>query len=431
MNTRKLAAQVLVKVIADGQSLTSALAQLLPTLKDPKEQSFVQALCYGVCRHYQRLDFILSLLLDKPLKDKDLEIKLLALLGLYQLSLMRVKDHAAVSETVQAAKKTPWAKSLLNALLRRYLRESEVLEARADNHKIAHLSHPQWLIERIENDWSEQADAILKANNEAPPLVLRLNIHKISREDYLLKLAEFNINATALKHCPSAIQLEKPVAVTSLPYFSEGLISVQDSAAQLAAELLDLQAGQRVLDLCAAPGGKTTHILEYQTDLKEVVAIDNDDNRMQRVRENLQRLKLTATLITADAVQINEWWDGQLFERILVDAPCSALGVIRRHPDIKLLRRADDIDALAQLQKQILTAAWQLLKPNGILVYASCSVLKQENEAQIAEFLNENSDAVELEIIADWGIARPHGRQILTGSLNQDGFYYAKLQKQG
>jgi 16S rRNA (cytosine967-C5)-methyltransferase len=429
MNTRKLAAQVLVRVLDDGQSLTSALAQLLPSLKDSKEQGFVQALCYGVCRHYHRLDFILAQLLDKPLKDKDIEIKVLALLGLYQLSLMRVKDHAAVSETVQAAKKKPWAKSLLNALLRRYLRESEVLEAKADNNKVAALSHPHWLIERIEQDWQEQADTILTANNEAPPLVLRLNTHKINRDDYLIQLAKQNINAHALIHCPSAIELEKPIAITQLAYFSQGLISVQDSAAQLAAQLLDLKAGQRVLDMCAAPGGKTTHILEYQSDLKEVVAIDNDANRMQRVRENLQRLNLTATLITDDAINSNNWWDGVLFERILVDAPCSALGVIRRHPDIKLLRREEDIELLAALQQQILNAAWQLLKPEGILLYATCSILKQENELQIAQFLTEHSDAHELAINADWGQQRPHGRQILTGELNQDGFYYAKLLK--
>lgn len=429
MNTRQLAAQVLMRVLHDGQSLTSALNQLLPNVKDAPAQAFVQALCYGVCRYYHRLDFILAQLVDKPLKDKELEIKVFALLGLYQLSFMRVKDHAAVSETVQLAKKKPWAKALLNALLRRYLREREQLEQHAQQNPVAALSHPQWLIERVHHDWAEQAPAILQANNEAPPLVLRVNTHKISREHYLIKLAEHNINATALTHCPSAIQLEQASIITNLPYFAEGYFSVQDSAATHAAELLVLKAGQRVLDLCAAPGGKSTHILEYQADIKELVALDNDAYRIQRVIDNLQRLHLSATVITADATKPDQWWDGVLFDRILVDAPCSALGVIRRHPDIKLLRRAEDIDALVALQQQIITTAWSLLAPEGILLYASCSILKQENEQQIQSFLNEHTDAIELPIIAHWGIARPYGRQILTGDLNQDGFYYARLLK--
>jgi 16S rRNA (cytosine967-C5)-methyltransferase len=229
--------------------------------------------------------------------------------------------------------------------------------------------------------------------------------------------------------CPSAIVLDKPVAVDLLPDFFEGWVSVQDTAAQLAASLLDVQAGQRVLDLCAAPGGKTAHIFESQPQLKELVAVDSDANRMQRVAENCQRLKLSPTLIVGDATQPASWWNGQLFERILVDAPCSALGVIRRHPDIKLLRRPEDIAVLQGLQRDILNAAWSLLASGGVLLYATCSVLKQENEQQIHDFLATHTDATELPIHAEWGITATHGRQILTGTAAMDGFYYARLSK--
>jgi 16S rRNA (cytosine967-C5)-methyltransferase len=418
---------VLQRVLVDGHSLTIALAPALSQLDKTQDQAFVQAVCYGVCRYFHRLDFILSQLLDKPIKDN--EIKTLALIGLYQLAFMRVKEHAAVSETIQAiSKKKSWAKALLNALLRRYLREREIIEQKANTNPTALYSHPQWLIKQIENNWGESCHEILNANNSAPPLVLRLNTHKISREDYLITLQEINIEAFILNHCPSAIELTKAMNVSQLPYFNDGWVSVQDSSAQLTAELLELKTGQTVLDLCAAPGGKTCHILETEPNLKQVIAVDNSAERMARVRENLQRLHLNTELVLADATT-TDWYIGEPVERILVDAPCSALGVIRRHPDIKLLRRADDISALCLVQKQILHSAWQLLAKGGILLYVTCSILKQENEEQIKLFLSEHDDAIEIPINADWGIARPHGRQILTGSLNQDGFYYAKLMK--
>jgi 16S rRNA (cytosine967-C5)-methyltransferase len=243
------------------------------------------------------------------------------------------------------------------------------------------------------------------------------------------QLEERGIIATKVEFCPSAIVLEKPVQVELLPGFSDGQVSVQDTAAQLAATLLEVQPGQRVLDVCAAPGGKTAHILEAQPQLQELVAIDIDEARMQRVRENLQRLKLSASLLVGDAANPQNWWDGQLFDRILLDAPCSALGVIRRHPDIKILRRADDIGQLQTLQKNILQAIWPLLAPGGILLYATCSILKQENEQQILSFLASHDDALVVPIVADWGIAGSCGRQIITGESGMDGFYYARLSK--
>jgi 16S rRNA (cytosine967-C5)-methyltransferase len=428
LNTRLIAARVLARILQDGQSLTTALDSLLISIESPKDKAFVQAICYGVCRQYHRLDFIVSQLVDKPLKD--MEVKALALVGLYQLSFMRVKSHAAVSETVSAIpKKKSWAKGLLNALLRRYLREQETLEAQVNQNRSAAVSHPDWLIDRVEHDWSEYAAHILYENNQQPPMVLRVNLARTERDAYLQRLVEQGITGGAVDFCPSAIVLDKPVVVELLPDFTEGWVSVQDTAAQLAAGLLDVQAGQRVLDMCAAPGGKTAHIFESQPQLKELVAVDIDANRMQRVQENCQRLKCSPTLIVGDAAQPESWWNGQPFERILVDAPCSALGVIRRHPDIKLLRRPEDIAQLHDLQRDILNAAWSMLAKGGVLLYATCSILKQENEQQIYDFLAAHPDAIELPINAEWGIAATHGRQILTGTAAMDGFYYARLVK--
>jgi 16S rRNA (cytosine967-C5)-methyltransferase len=418
---------VLSRVLQDGQSLTAALDFALPAVESAKDRAFIQALCYGVCRAYHRLDFILSELLDKPLKDQ--EVKALALVGLYQLKYMRVKPHAAVSETVLATRKKPWAKALINALLRSYLRDQDSLEQKADNNHCAAVSHPDWLIRKIEQDWPGQAQNILLANNRQPPMSLRVNLSRVSLDHYLQQLIGLDIAAMTVDFCPSALILDKPVAVDLLPGFADGLVSVQDVAAQLAADLLDVRAGQRVLDVCAAPGGKAAHILEHQSQTQELVAVDIDAARMLRVSDTLQRLKLPATLVVGDAAKPQDWWDGRLFERILLDAPCSALGVIRRHPDIKLLRRADDIPPLQALQQSILRAVWPLLAPGGIMVYATCSILKQENEQQIAAFLAAHPDAIELPIDATWGVAGSHGRQIMTGESAMDGFYYARIGK--
>ena len=428
MNTRLIAAKVLTSVIRDGQSLTAALNNTLGVVESDKDRAFIQALCYGVCRNFHRLDYILSQMLDKPLKD--LDVKALALIGLYQLKFMRVKSHAAVSETVLAARKKPWAKALINALLRSYLRGQEGFEQKADNVKSALVSHPDWLIQQIEQDWPMQAQQIFQQNNEQPPMALRVNLANISQDQYLQKLRDQGIEAEAVSFCRSAILLNKPAVVDILPGFNEGWVSVQDTAAQLAAELLDVQIGHRVLDVCAAPGGKAAHILEHQPKVRELVAVDIDKLRLQRVNDNFQRLKLSAKLIVGDASKPEDWWDGQLFDRILLDVPCSALGVIRRHPDIKLLRRAEDINTLQVLQQRIMTGVWPLLAPGGIMLYATCSILKQENEQQIEAFLATNANAIEVPINADWGLVRRYGRQILTGESAMDGFYYALIRKE-
>ena len=427
MNTRWVAARVLTRILQDGQSLTAALDVALLNIASSKDRAFIQALCYGVCRQFHRLDFILNQLLEKPIKDTD--IKALALVGLYQLSFMRVKAHAAVSETVLATGKKSWAKSLINGLLRTYLREQQTLDHKALQIPVAALSHPNWLIKQIEQDWPQDASVICQANNQQPPMVLRVNQLKTSREHYLDLLTKQGFVAEANAFCDTAIKLEKPVVVDELPGFYEGLVSVQDTAAQLAPGLLNVQSGQRVLDVCAAPGGKTAHLLESQTRLQELIAVDIDPARLQRVHDNCRRLSLQATLITGDATKPQDWWDGKFFDRILLDAPCSATGVIRRHPDIKILRKPQDIEALRTTQKVILDAIWPLLAPGGLLLYATCSILKHENELQIQAFLTEHDDAVEKPIDADWGVARECGRQILTGASDMDGFYYALLKK--
>ncbi|WP_305906418.1 16S rRNA (cytosine(967)-C(5))-methyltransferase RsmB [Methylomarinum sp. Ch1-1] len=429
MNLRNLAAQILLRVFKDGQSLTAALESQLDKVPDGKDRAFVQAICYGVCRDYYRLDFMLRQLLSKPLRNKDRDIHMLLLLGIYQLHAMRVQQHAAVSETVAAAKKKSWAKSLINGVLRQYIRDQEALVHRLEADRQARFSHPEWMIEQFQRDWPAQAEAMLQANNQPAPMALRVNLRQGSREDYLRQLAAEQIEVRAGDFCETTIVLERPVNVDSLPGFADGRVSVQDGAAQLAAQLLDLQAGQAVLDMCAAPGGKTAAILEREPALKTLLAVDIDQNRLSKVEENLQRLQLRAELCVADAAQPEQWAQGRSFDRILLDAPCSALGVIRRHPDIKWLRRESDIDKLQRLQAKILNAAWSLLKPGGVLLYATCSVLKRENEAQIESFLARHDEAAELKIVADWGQARPFGRQIISGSEQMDGFYYAKLGK--
>lgn len=427
MNLRGCAAQILARVIGDGQSLTAALDAHLPKLKDHHDRAFVQAVCYGVVRHYFTLDFILAQLLSKPLKAKDSDIKALLLIGIYQLQFMRVKAHAAVSETVAAGKHKPWSKGLLNGVLRQYQRDAETLMLACESDSNAKYNHPNWLREQLQQCWPEHVRQLLLANDQPPPMTLRVNLRQSNCEDYLAELTAQGIAAQLSPLCDSAIILDQPLPVEQLPGFATGRVSVQDLAAQLAAQLLELQPGHTVLDVCAAPGGKTAAMLERQPDIN-LLAIDIDGQRMQRVGDNLARLQLSAATLVADATQ-TDWAEGRQFDRILIDAPCSGLGVVRRHPDIKLLRRMSDIEVLHTLQSRILDASWSLLKPGGIVLYATCSVLKQENEQQIADFLQRHADATEMPMPDDWGHSRPHGRQIITGEQQMDGFYYARLRK--
>jgi len=427
-SARQTAVNVICAVVQQGKSLTEALS--LTDSLDLRDRAFCRELCYGTIRWYSRLEVILNQLLKKPFKPKDTDIKVLALLGLYQIIYLQTPDHAAVSETVNTCAKSrkSWAKGLLNGVLRSFLREREALEENADSSD-AQYAHPEWLMQQLQKDWGDRSTEIMQANNQHPPMSIRVNLQQNEREAYLTQLIEQSINATLNPYNNCGLTLEKPVSVEQLPNFWQGACSVQDSAAQLAAELLDAQAGQRVLDVCAAPGGKTAHILERSANDITLTAIDIDERRNQRVMENLERLQLDAEVLTVDGLEPNEWFDGSPFQRILIDAPCSATGVIRRHPDIKLLRKASDISKLVELQAQLLDAIWPLLEKKGVLVYATCSILAAENSQQITSFIERHPDAKASKINASWGQACDHGRQILPGEQQMDGFYYACLTK--
>jgi 16S rRNA (cytosine967-C5)-methyltransferase len=428
---RVLAAQVLVEILSKQRSLTHVLPLYKPKCRNPQDAAFLQALCYGVLRFFPRLVFIATQLLTTPLKQKDNDILYLMCIGLYQLIELKVPPHAAISETVEAAKilKKPWASGLINAVLRNYLRQSELLLKAVSNHSEAATAHPLWLLEHIKAAWPLEADSIIHENNQLPPLVLRVNQQKISREHYLLQLEKLEMTAKIVPGTTCAILLPTPQEVTHLPGFKEGWFSVQDGAAQLTPSLLNLSPGLRVLDACAAPGGKTTHIIETEPQLAEVVALDISLERTKSIQENLNRLQLSAAVLTHDAMLPATWWDGQLFDRILLDAPCSSSGVIRRHPDIKLLRKVTDITAYAEKQFALMSALWPLLKQNGLLLYATCSIFPEENENVINHFLKEHSDAHPLPIQASWGHSVSVGHQFLPGQNNMDGFYYARIEK--
>ncbi|WP_455209975.1 16S rRNA (cytosine(967)-C(5))-methyltransferase RsmB [Kaarinaea lacus] len=428
MNPRAVAATVIRDVVGSGMSLNDALLRNSSLLSNPADQPLVQELSYGVLRWWFRLQERGASLLQKPLKPKDLDVFCLLLVGLYQLQFTRIPPHAAVSETVAAVRqlKKRWADKLLNALLRRQLREPLGEDSLSEQ---ARLAHPSWLLRALQAAWPEHWLAICEANNQRPPMSLRINRQKTSREEYLSLLLQKGMPAMMAEWAPQGLILEQAVNVEKLPGFADGLVSVQDIAAQLAAALLRVESGHRVLDVCAAPGGKTAHILETVPQLNELVALDIDSQRLQRIEENLQRLNVKARLVCGDAANPATWWDGACFDRILLDAPCSATGVIRRHPDIKVLRQAPDVERVVALQRQILDAVWPLLKPGGMLLYATCSVLPQENEAQINGFVERNLNACYQSIDASWGHPRPIGRQVFPGENYMDGFFYACITK--
>ncbi|WP_460951338.1 16S rRNA (cytosine(967)-C(5))-methyltransferase RsmB [Pseudomonas marginalis] len=430
MNPRLAAAKALAAVLNGKASLNSSLPTQLDKVED-RDRGFTQDLAFGTARWQPRLSALSAKLLQKPFKAADADVEALLLVGLYQLLYTRVPAHAAIGETVGCADKLkkPWAKALLNAVLRRAQRESEALLAELEHDPVVRTAHPRWLQKSLKAFWPEQWEAICAANNAHPPMILRVNRRHHSRDAYLQLLTTAGINATSCVYSVDGIVLEAATDVRSLPGFAEGWISVQDEAAQLAADLLDLAPGQRVLDACCAPGGKTCHILEVEKDLAGVVAVDLEAKRLVRVRENLARLGLSAELIAADGRDTATWWDGKPFQRILLDAPCSATGVIRRHPDIKLTRQPDDIAALAALQGELLDALWPTLDVGGILLYATCSTLPTENTEVIEAFLARTSGARELDLATTAGIKQPHGRQLLAQEGGHDGFYYAKLIK--
>ncbi|MEM7706470.1 MAG: 16S rRNA (cytosine(967)-C(5))-methyltransferase RsmB [Pseudomonadota bacterium] len=417
-DSRADAARQLQRVLA-GRSLSGDQAAA-----DPLRQ----ALVYAVLRHLTILETLLDRFLEKPLRARDEDLRCLLLVGLAELNGFSTPQHAvldqAVSATARLGKK--WARGLVNAVLRSYLRsgQSAAALAASDLEPAVRFSHPRWLVSAIEEAWPAQLEPILRANNEQAPMCLRVNLSRVSRDDYLASLEQDGIEARALPLAPSAIELQKARPVAELPGFDSGLVSVQDPAAQLAAPLLGAGPGMSVLDACAAPGGKTAHLLELQPELA-LTAVDSDPLRVPRIAENLARLGLSAEVLTGDAGEL----PAAQFDRILLDAPCSATGVIRRHPDIKWLRRESDIDDLTRQQRRLLARLWERLASGGQLLYATCSLLPAENHLTIESFVAATADARVLSLSGSWGVDTGWGRQLLPGQDGTDGFFYSLLEK--
>jgi 16S rRNA (cytosine967-C5)-methyltransferase len=428
--SRAAAARALHAVLDRGQSLTRVL-QADPTRRAPPDQALVQEMVYGALRLLPRLRLLVGRLLERPLKPRDGDLQALILIGLYQLGFMKTPSHAAVSATVEATRLLgkPRMAGLVNALLRRFQREHETLLAWVDTQPESRWLFPDWLLDRLRADWPDDWESIVSACNERAPMALRVNPLRGTHADYLAELEAVGIGAQAIDGLDTGVRLDQPRAMRELPGFDTGRVSIQDSGAQLAARLLDAQPGERVLDACAAPGGKTAAILERAGNALDLVAIDSDETRLTTVGATLDRLGLSAQVRVGDAADPHGDWTTHPFDRILLDVPCSATGVIRRHPDIKWLRRPEDIAALAATQSRILDAIWPLLRPGGRLLYATCSLLAEENERQVEAFLNRRADARALELPTDWGRPSPPGRQLLPTAQGHDGFFYALLAK--
>lgn len=426
---RAAAVRVLLAVLDRGRSLDRALSEYGPSPADDRDIAFCRALAYGVLRHHRRLGAIRDHFLRSPLRDRDEDVALLLELGLHQLLSMDTPAHAAVSATVAVARQRgkPWAAKLINAVLRRFQRERAACLATIDAEPAVAASLPDWLWARLRDDWPDDWPSLMAAQNAQAPMTLRINRRKTSPTAYRERLAAAGLGAQLLPGFDDALVLERPVGVGALPGFAAGDCSVQDAVAQLAAPLLAPGDGGRVLDACAAPGGKTAHLLERTA--ARVLALDTDAERLARVRETLARLGLEATCQTGDATRPAVWWDGGAFDRILIDAPCSGTGVIRRHPDIKWLRRSADIQRLAATQRRIVEALWPRLAHGGRLVYCTCSILHEENEGVIGGFVNDRDDVRVIPPALPVGRPVGCGHQVLTGEANVDGFYYACLEK--
>jgi len=430
---RATAAEVVDAVVSGGRSLDAALLRSERRVA-AADRSLLRLLSYGVLRHHWRLQSWVDALLDRPLKPRDNVVNALLAIGLYQLNDTRIPDHAVVSSTVEAARflRRPKLAPLVNAILRRALRD-RIFEEAPSKEDAVH-DHPQWILDALKADWPEDGRGIVAANTARAPMWLRVDPAHGSAADYVSRLAAEGIESELLSGLPQAVRLVEPRPVDALPGFEEGHVSVQDAAAQLAGPWLLDGIGGRVLDACAAPGGKSGQLLELGGDRIDLTCMDKDEKRLGSISENLHRLGFDATLIAADASKPKEWWDGLPFDAILLDAPCSAGGVIRRHPDIKLLRRQTDLDRLAQLQSDLLKALWPLLAPGGRLLYVTCSTFAVENDEVVARFLKDAVDVQEEQVLQNNNIRdlmrhKACGHQILPGTADLDGFYYAGLLK--
>lgn len=401
----------------------------LSSLNDNRDNAMARNLTYGVLRWLNALEWLAGELLSRPVKKREVEVKRLLLLGLQQLWHDQTASHAAVNETAECARLLgkPWAVGLINAVLRRFQREQDFFLSKLQQNP-NQFAHPAWLLQEIQSDWPGQWQDIVEANNQQAPLWLRINRQRAEesklRND--LKSAGFEVEDHVF--ASDAICITPAAPVAGIPGFEKGWLSVQDPAAQLARDLLKPSSGERILDACAAPGGKTAHLLESCKDI-DLTALDKHSQRIGQVRENLSRLGLQAKIQVADATGTEAWWDGIKFDKILLDAPCSATGVIRRHPEIKWLRSSGQVDKVVQSQADLLKALWPLLEPGGLLVYATCSILARENGQQVKRFLKEHPGAELEEPDVEWGTASPFGRQILPGEARMDGFFYAVLRK--
>jgi 16S rRNA (cytosine967-C5)-methyltransferase len=428
-DTRALAAKGLAEVALRGASLRDVMERNAPRLADPRDRALLMALLSEGARWWLRFDAAIDGLLEKPLRHKDPHVHALLVLGLVQLEILQLSDYAAVAATVEATRTLgrPQLAGLANAILRRWQRERDSLLARLDAQPQTRHAHPAWLATALQRDWPQQADAVMAADNREPPLMLRVNCQRSERLALIEQLQAAGYAASAHPWLSDALVLPHSTDVTRMPGFEDGFFAVQDGSAQVAADLADLRDGQRVLDACAAPGGKACHLLE-RADI-DLTAVEFDATRAERIRQNLMRLRLNAKVVIGDAGAPKGWWKGQAFDRILIDAPCSATGVLRRRPDVRLHRRESDIAAMHAQQRRILAALWPLLAPGGRLVYITCSVLRAENEAIVGELLAAQSDAQAVAFTLPAGQAAGVGWQILPGDGDLDGMYYAVIGK--
>ncbi len=428
-NPRAAAALAISQVVFRGQQLNRILDRQLAECATT-DRGLVAELTYGVVRWFWRLECDLNQVLHRSLRTKDRDLLCLLCVGVYQLRFMRIPFYASVSETVSAtaALGKPWARGFVNAVLRKFPNAEAPHELDSCS-QACRYAHPQWMIDRISREWPDRWRQILTANNSRPAMTLRVNVNKSSVADYIRRLSAAGIRSHVDRGAPTALRLEERLTVESLPGFDDGTVSVQSAASQMAALTADLAPSQRVLDACSAPGGKLLHMFEIQPGLKEVVAVDIDRTRNREIVDNLARASCGAQVITGDATCPHDWWDGKPFDRILVDAPCSAFGVISKHPDIKHHRRAEDINKMAARQHQLLKALLPLLKANGKLLYTTCSILAQENDDQIEHILRNYPDLVNDELPAALGEKTLFGRQRLPGETGGDGFYYARLSR--
>jgi len=426
-NPRLAVIQALSEVLDDNKNLGDS--QALSSLQDSRDNALARNLAYGVLRWKSALEWLAGELLSKPIKKREVHVQRLLLLGLQQLWHDQTASHAAVNETAECARllNKPWAVGLINAVLRRFQREQELFLNKLEQSG-KQYAHPDWLLKEIQKDWPEQWPGIIDANNRQAPLWLRINRQRADEEQLRIDLKDAGFTTNDHTYARDAICINPAAPVARIPGFEGGWLSVQDPAAQLARDLLNPQSGDRILDACAAPGGKTAHLLECCKGI-ELTVLDRQPQRIKQINQNLHRLGLKAETVVADATDVESWWKGQKFHKILLDAPCSATGVIRRHPEIKWLRSNGHVDSVRQIQAGLLTALWPLLEPGGILVYATCSILKRENHQQVHQFLEQHPDAVVEEPDVEWGTASPYGHQILPGEARMDGFFYAVLRK--